>query len=113
VHCLMRMLTVARSRAANSVVVPWRTQSWVWRATYWERGGEWARFRRFPGLGAPAAAPALCGESHGFAGELVRERLNDSQGLAWEGSYDRDDSCCVGLVIVKENGQEAQAAVRV
>ena len=64
-------------------------------------------------LGAPSAAPALCGESRGFARELVRERLNDSQGLAWEGSYDRDDSCGVGLVIVNENGHEAQAAVRI
>ena len=55
----------------------------------------------------------MCGESHGFSRELVRERLNESQCLAWVGSYDRDDSCCVGLVIVNEYGNEAQPAVRI
>src|SRR5690348_11491478 len=59
-------------------------------------------------LGASSAAPAVCGESHAFARELVRVRLHDSQSVGWEGSYDRDDPCCMGFAIVNENGHEAQ-----
>ena len=59
----------------------------------------------------PSVVPALCLKSHVLVCDSVRERLSDGRRFAWRGVNDRDDSCCVGMVIVNQHRRKAQPGV--